>query len=230
MGFLSGLLGGGSSSSSSGGFNALPPQIRDAYTQFGTAVQGQIPSALNAYKPLAQTGDETRAFDILRQGFSPTEESLKRDVGMLMNPFDQFVLNDVNRAANSDFSILKQNANQAGQFGSNRQQLGANDIEQTRLGTIGKLRQGQYNSAIDQIFNGLLPARAADAAGLMSIGNFQRGLDTQTNTAAITGLQELAKALGILPTQEGSTTSTSKSSGGIGGLGGIISGIGGLFG
>lgn len=233
MGFLSGLsknLLGGSDSSSSGqsGWALLPPEIQNTLKSFATQAGAQIPNAATAYTPLPQTADETKAFDILRQGFSPTAESLNRDVGMLMNPFDHFVTDDVNRAANSDFSILKQNLNQAGQFGSNRQQLGANDIEQTRLGTIGKLRQGQYNEALDKVFNGLLPARAADAAGLMSIGNAQRNLAGQTASAPITGLQELAKALGILPTSGGSTQSSESSSSE--GIGGLLKGIGGFFG
>lgn len=220
MGFLSGitksLFGGSDSSSSSqstSGWSLLPPEIQKTYTDFSTELGKQIPNALNAYRPMGITGDENKAFDMLRQGFAPTTETLNRDVSMLMNPFDNFVVDDINRQAGSDFSILKQNATQAGQFGSNRQQLGANDIEQTRLGTIGKLRQGQYNEAIKQIFNNLLPARAADAEGLLSIGNIQRGLDTAMQSAPITGLQEIAKALGILPTTGGSQgTSSSKSS------------------
>jgi len=232
---VGGLLGGSKGSSSSGGFSALPAEIQGAWKDFGSALQGVIPTAGQAYTPMGFTGDENRAFDMLRKGFAPTADSLKADVGMLMNPFDQFVMDDINRAAASDFSILKQNMNQAGQFGSNRQMLGANDIEQTRLGTLGKFRQDQYNKSIEQIFNNLIPTRAADAAGLLSVGNMQRGLDTAQRTAPIVGLQEIAAALGILPKVEGSSSSQSSSSDGIGGLlgsggaGGAIKAIGSLF-
>jgi hypothetical protein len=218
MGFLksiTGILGGGtesSGSSSSGGFNALSPQIQGAYNDLASALQKQIPAATANFTPMPQTADETNAFNAIRRGFTPTAQSLQSDVGLLTNPFNDQVIGDVNRAANSDFSILKQNLGQVGQFGSNRQMLGANDIEQTRLGTIGKLRQDQYNKTLDQIFNSLIPQRAQDAAGLLGIGQFQRGLDTQTRTAGVTALQEVAKALGILPTQEGSSQSNQSSS------------------
>lgn len=219
MGFLSGLtqnLFGGSNSSSgqqsTSGFSLLPPEIQGAFKNYGTAVNAQIPNATSAYTPLPQTADETSAFNTIRQGFTPTADSLNSDVSMLMNPYDNFVKNDINRQAGSDFSILKQNLDQAGQFGSNRQQLGANDIEQTRLNTIGTLDQSQYNQAISQIFNNLIPTRQADAQGLLGIGNFQRNLNTQTNTAPITGLQQIGAALGILPSTGGSqSTGTSES-------------------
>lgn len=212
---ISGVLGGGSKTQTTGnaGFTSLPPEIQNAYKNFSTQVNNQIPNALTAYKPMGQTADETAAFNQIRQGFTPTAQSLQNDVSMLMNPFDQFVIDDVNRQAGGDFSILKQNMNQAGQFGSNRQQLGANDIEQTRLGTIGKLRQDQYNQALGQVFNNIVPQRQQDAQGMLGIGNFQRGLDTATNSSQITGLQEIAKALGMLPQNNAGNSSTQSTPG-----------------
>lgn len=220
------------------GFGMLPQEIQNAYKNYGSAVNAQIPNLTAAYTPLGQTGDETEAFNRIRQGFTPTEDSIRSDVSMLMNPFDDFVLGDVNRAASGDYSILKQDLNAAGQLGSNRQRLGANDIEQTRLGTIGKLRQGQYNTALDQVLNRIIPQRQADAQGLLGIGSFQRDLAGQTSQAPITGLQQLASALGILPTNAGpvETGSKTKSSegGGLGGFlgnaGSIVSGLGSLAG
>lgn len=244
MGFLSGLvggvLGGGQQSKSSAsygsGFSMLPKEITDAYKNYGSAINAQIPNLTAAYTPLGQTGDETEAFNRIRQGFAPTEDSIRSDVSMLMNPFDDFVLGDVNRAAGSDYSILKQDLNSAGQLGSNRQRLGANDIEQTRLGTIGKLRQGQYNTALDQVLNNIIPQRQNDAQGLLGIGNFQRDLAGQTSQAPITGLQQLASALGILPTNASPVQTGSKSTSGgslgsfLGNAGSIVSGLGSLSG
>lgn len=219
MGFLSGItktLFGGSDSSSqqqaTSGWGLLPPEIQKTYTNFANNVNTQIPNAGAAYTPLPQTGDETRALNQLRTGYTPTAESLRADTSMLMNPFEDFVIGDVNRQAGGDYSILKQALNESGQFGSNRQMLGANDIEQQRLGTIGKLRQGQYNDAISQIFNNLIPSRQQDTQNLFNAGSFERNLSGQTAQAPITGLQEIAKALGILPTSGGSQ-STGTSSG-----------------
>lgn len=233
MGFLSGLsgiLGGGgqTKSSSQSGFGQLPKSIQDSFTGYANNFNSLIPGAAQAFTPLAQTQDETNAFDSIRQGFTPTAESLKSDIGMLTNPWNDFVLDPVNRQASGDYSILKQDLNSAGQFGSNRQRLGANDIEQTRLGTIGKLKQGQYDSAIGQVFNNLIPQRQQDAAGLLGIGDFQRNLSGQTAQAPYTGMLALAQALGALPKDGGSSQQSSSTTSTNGTAGNLISTIGGL--
>lgn len=222
MGFLSGLVGGlgggGTTKGKAGyssGFGALPSEIQGVYKNFATGVDKLIPGAASAFTPLQQTADETSAFNTIRQGFAPTADSLSADIGMLTNPWDDFVLGDVNRQAAGDYSILKQDIAAAGQFGSNRQRLGANDIEQTRLGTIGKLRQGQYDSALQNVFSNLIPQRQADAAGKLGIGEFQRNLAGQTAQAPYTGMLALAQALGALPKDTSQAqTSSSQSSGG----------------
>lgn len=228
MGFLSGLsgiLGGGAQSkgSSQSGFALLPTEIQDAFKGYGTKFTGLLPGATEAFTPLPQTADETNAFNTIRQGFAPTAASLESDIGMLTNPWNDFVLGDVNRQAAGDYSILKQDIGAAGQFGSNRQRLGANDIEQTRLGTIGKLRQGQYDSALSQVFNNLIPQRQADAAGKLGIGEFQRNLSGQTAQAPYTGMLALAQALGALPQSGGSTEKQSMTKSDSGTLGNLVS-------
>lgn len=219
MGFLSGItniLGGGSSASGSASykdtFSMLPEEIQNSFKGFANNFNSLIPGAAQAFTPIPQTADETQAIANMRQGFTPTQESLSKDIGMLMNPWDNYVLNDVNRQASGDYSILKQAMNEAGQFGSNRQTLGANDIEQTRLGTIGKLRQGQYNDAIGQVFNNLIPLRQGDTSNLMGIGNFQRNLASQTSQAPYTGMLALAEALKSLPSTTGTVQTGTSSS------------------
>lgn len=209
MGFLSGLFGGQKSTSNSqSGFSLLPSQIQNAYTNYATELSNQIPGAAQAYTPLPQTADETQAINTLRQGFAPTQESLASDISLLTNPYDDYVINDINRQATGDYSILKQALNEAGQFGSNRQMLGANDIERTRLNDIGRFRQDQYNNTINQIFSSLIPQRQQDVQGLLGIGEFERNLAGQTAQAPITALQQLATALGALPQSGGSTSTT----------------------
>lgn len=142
---------------------------------------GQLNSS--AFTPLAETADETRGFDMMRKGFTPTVESLSADLSMLMNPFDQYVVNDINKQAQGDYSLMRQYAGSAGQFGSNRDMLAASDVEQNRLNDIGKFRQSQYNTALDQTLNTLTGLRQQDANNLLGIGSFQRNLDYQTKQA-----------------------------------------------
>lgn len=142
---------------------------------------GQLNSS--AFTPLAETADETRGFDMMRRGFTPTAESLRADLSMLMNPFDEYVVNDINNQARGNYSLMRQYAGSAGQFGSNRDMLAASDVEQNRLNDIGKFRQSQYNTALDQTLNTLTGLRQQDANNLLGIGGFQRNLDYQTKQA-----------------------------------------------
>lgn len=216
MGFLSGLtkmLTGGSDSSSQGtsGFGLLPPEIQGAYKSYGTQVNKLIPNALTAYTPMGQTAGETQAYNAINQGFTPTQQSLNSDINMQMNPFDSSVIDTINRQGQGDYSILKQNATQAGQFGSNRQSLGANDIDLSRLQQIGTFKQGEFNTALQNALTTLPGLRQQDAQAQLAAGGNQRQLGIQQASAPITGLQQIGAALGILPTSGGSQQTSSSS-------------------
>lgn len=238
MGFFSsitGALGGGSKSgSSSGGFNALPQQIQGAYTTFADQVKNQLTNGnlSQAYRPMDINAGERAALDKSYTGFAPTAETLQSDIAMQQNPFDQYVIDAINRESKGENSILGQNLTRAGQMGSNRQMLGANDIDLSRLQQIGQFKQGNYQQALQNALTTLPGARRDDAGTALGAGTYERQLGLQQQTAPVTALQQIAQALGILPTQEGSSSSSSSSSGGIGGIkgaGSLISGIGSLF-
>lgn len=245
MGFLSGLsgiLGGGSQTSSQGssqsGFGLLPQSIQNAYSNYGTAINNQIPNATAAYTPAPLSSGENTALTNLTNGFTPTASSLSSDLSMLQNPFNSSVINQINQQANGQNSILKQTMDQNGTLGSNRQLLGANDIENTRQSNIGSLLQNQYNTALGQVFNNLIPQRQQDAENALAAGTYQRGIADQTNQAPIVGLQQLGSALGVLPTSGGSTQqntsdSTTSTNGTLGNLvssgGSLLESIAGLF-
>lgn len=150
---------------------------------------GGNPGVTDMFTPMAQTAEETAAFDAIRRGFTPTEESLRSDIAMQMNPFNDSVINEINRQGSGAYSMLKQGLNEAGQSGSNRTLLGANDIDLSRMNTIGGFLQGQYNTSLNNAMNVLPGQRTADAQNMLSIGDFLRKLDTQTKQAPITALQ-----------------------------------------
>lgn len=217
MGFFSSIMGGSSSSSQSGGFNQLPQEIKGAYTNFGQQIQDLLKSGnlTKMYTPMGQTAGETKAYDAINQGFTPTAQSLQSDIAMQMNPYDQYVIDEINRQSGGDYSILKQSLNEAGQMGSNRQNLGANDIDLSRLNQIGTFKQQGYNTALQNAMSTLPGMRQKDATSQLGAASNQRELAMQQSTAPLAALQELAKALGILPTVEGSSSSKSSSSGGL---------------
>lgn len=218
MGFLSGitntLFGGsqsGGSSQATSGWGLLPTQVQNAYTNYADAVNKQIPNATSAYTPLPETAGETQAYSAINKGFAPDQATLNSDIAMFMNPFNDSVISQLNKQAGGQYSVLKQGLNEAGQFGSNRQVLGANDIENTRQSNIGSLLQNQYNTAIGHVFNNLIPQQQQDALNQIGVGGAQRTLAGQTAQAPITGLQQIGSALGILPTSGGSTSNSENS-------------------
>lgn len=223
MGFLSGILGGSQKTTvPASGFYSQPAEYQSAYNSILGNLNQSLPQiSAGMFQPLAQTPDETAALDLFRQGFAPTAETLSSDIGMFMNPYQQYVEDPVNRAAQSDFSILKQNQTQGGTFGSNRQMLGANDIENTRLNQIGLLRKGAYDTALNTVMNQLIPQRVADAQGLLGVGDFQRELDARSRLAPLSAIQSQIGLLGGIPTQFGefgSPQTTVKTGGGLSGL------------
>lgn len=228
--FLGG--GGGGSSSSKSGFAALPKALQDVFSKLGFGVE-QYTNPANAgvtdmFSPLAQTAEETSALDAFRAGFAPNQQTIQSDIAMQMNPFDTYVIDEINRQAGGDYSILKQALSEAGQQGSNRQALGANDIDLTRLDQIGKFKQGQYNTALNNALNILPQQRTQDAQAKLGVGEFLRGLDMQTKLAPVTALQTGTGM--ISPFVSGSGVSTQKSGGSgilgsLGSIGGLLTGL-----
>jgi hypothetical protein len=220
MGFFSGITqaltgGSNSSSSSQSGFALLPPSLQQAYTQYGTQLNNLTSNpatGANAFTPMPLTSGETTALNNLNQGFTPTSQSLQSDLSMLQNPYNDSVINLMNNQAAGQNSLVNQAATQAGQQGSNRSFLGTSDVEQNRLNNIGAFQQDQYNTALNQVLNNLVPQRQQDAANALTAGTYQRGLDTQTQQAPYQSMLNYAQLLGVIPTSGGSTGTSSGSS------------------
>ena len=204
-----------SSNSSQQGFRDLPSEIQNAFKDLAVQAQGFLPgnnpNTTNMFTPLAQTAGETNAINNTNQGFTPDAARFASDIKMQQNPFDQSVIDTINREAQGAGSQLNRATSQAGQFGSNRFQLGANDIDLSRLQQIGAFKQGQYNTAANNALTVLPGQRMADASAQLATGGFQRQLAGQTKQAPISALQSVAQILGILPTNSGQSSGQSNS-------------------
>lgn len=213
------------------GFYTMPKEYQNLYRGLlGQSADILLPNGqvnTEMFTPLAQTQDETRALEMIRQGLTPTEQSLRSDVSMLMNPYDEYVIDDLNRQSQGSASILGQAMNQAGQMGSNRGILGASDIESQRLGQIGQYRQGQYNNAVNTALGTLTGLRQQDIGNLMGAGTFERGLDAATKQAPYTALQAGQGSLNQFQTSGwnfGAPERTVKTSSGLGSMLGQVGG------
>lgn len=207
-----GSVGSQSSNSQQQGFSGLPPEIQNAFKSLATQTGGYInnPSTPGMFQPLPQTAGETQALSNINQGFTPNAQSLKSDIAMQTNPFDSSVIDTINREAQGQGSILNKQLSSAGQFGSNRAALGANDIDLSRLYQIGTFKQNQFNTSLNNALTNLPQSRLQDANAQLQGGAFQRDLNTQGQQAPLNALARISQILGVLPTNSGQGTSTSK--------------------
>ena len=211
------IFGGSEEESSAGtrsGFQTLPKEIKDAFVKF--AVQGQNMfsngAGNNMFKPLDTTAGEQQAINSINQGFAPTASSLQSDISMMQNPYNQYVTDEINRQAQGDNSVLQRNMATAGQYGSNRQMLGANDIDLSRMNQIGMFRQNQFNNELNHAMNTMPGLRMQDAQNKMQAGGFQRNLNNLQQMVPYNALQAWGQLLGVTP-NDGGTISNQSSSG-----------------
>lgn len=217
--FISGGDSGSSSQQqSTSGFQALSPQIQQVFNtlagQAGNYLQGgpNAGGTAGMYTPIPQTAGETTALNTINQGFNPTSSQLNSSINEQMNPYNQDVIDQINKNAYGQNSVLSSTLAQAGQFGSNRAALGANDIANTQASQIGALLNPEYNTAVNNALTTIPQLNAQSAQAQLQGGQFQRSLAGQTNQAPITALSSIAQILGILPTQSGQSSGTSDSS------------------
>lgn len=204
------------------GFYALPQNLQNIYSGVYNNAFNRLATNYDYLTPLSTTNDEARAFEMYRQGFSPTQESISNDISMLSNPFDSYVIDELNRQARGENSLVTQAATRAGQIGSNRSFLGTSDVEQNRLNNIGTFRQSNYNNALNAALTTLPALRQNDAANLMAIGDFQREQDMASKMAPFETLNTARSMLGYDPSALGTKAYTVKTGTGLGKLVGAV--------
>ena len=210
-------LFGGSNSESSGqsqsGFSLLPPELQKAWTQYGSQLTDQFSTPQSAaFTPTPLTAGEQSALGSMTKGYTPTASSLASNIAMQTNPFDQSVIDTINREASGQGSVLNSQLAKAGQFGSNRGNLGANDIDLTRLNQIGSFKQNEYNAALNNALTTIPGLQQASDQAALQAGGYGRNIDTQTKQAPISALQAYAQLMGVVPNSGGSTSNQSSSS------------------
>lgn len=214
-----GSSGSGSSqqqSTSQSGFALLPPEIQNAFKQYAgdvnstTADQGALTSMFTP-APLA-SGSTTALSNLENSNFAPTADNINSSIAMQKNPYDQSVIDTINRNAQGAGSVLSSNLSNAGQFGSNRAALGANDIDLTRLQQIGDYEAGQFNTNLNNALTTIPNANLTSAAASVGAGQTQQQQTAALNQAPIAGLSAYSSLLGILPQTGGSTSQSTGSS------------------
>lgn len=214
------LFGGSKSSSSSGGFSQLPSEIQNTFKQLGTGTSNQLlnnptQAGQQYFTPMGVQPGEQNAINHVNSGFAPTQQSIQSDVNAQMNPYDSSVIDTINRQSGGDYSILKQAMAGAGQMGSNRGLLGANDIDLSRLNQIGTFKQNEYNQAVQNSLGPMTQARQQDAQAQLGVGDMLRNLQLQTQQAPLSALSAASALMGVLPQTAGGSQQSASSSPGL---------------
>lgn len=218
-----GLFGGSKQKIPATGFHSQPPQYQQTYSKLINDLRANIMGIdTEMFTPQLSEGGQA-AYDKILAGFTPTEESLQADLAMLQNPFDEYVINNINREATGQNSLVNQANMQAGQQGSNRSFLANSDVEQNRLNNIGVFRQNQYNNAINQVLSGLAPMRASDA---MNAYTTDLNFNTATQMAPYNAMLARWGLFNQVPTSFGTFGTPEQTVKTGGGLGGVLGGIG----
>lgn len=208
------LMGTPSSSQSSSktGYSSLSKALKAAFDPLGEAV-GQFtnpnnPGVTEAFTPTPFSAAENNAVGNINAGFAPTADSIKSDMALQMNPYNDSVISEINRQGNGDFSVMKQALANAGQSGSNREILGANDVDLSRMNQIGGFLNNQFNTSMDNALTTMPLARATDAQGQLGVGDMIRKLAMQTAQAPVAALQSGTNM--IAPFTAGGTTQSTE--------------------
>lgn len=209
-------VGGGQQSSQQSsvqGFRDLPPEIQGTFINLAQKAQGFMndPATVSMFTP-QQSSLTTQGNQAVSQGFTPTAQQYNSDIAMQQNPYDHYVIDEINRQAGGQNSILQKNLNSAGQLGSNRQFLGANDIDLSRMNQIGGFLQNQFNTASNNALTTLPQLRAQSAQAQLQAGQNQQQLTSQQRQAPVSSLAAISSILGVLPTNSGQSSGNSSGS------------------
>lgn len=215
--------GSDQASTSASGFALLPPALQQAFTQYGTTLNNQTsnPQALtSAFTPQSLNSGSTSSLSALaNNSYAPTAANINSNVSEQMNPYNQDVINQIQQQAFGANSVLNQNLNTAGQFGSNRAALGANDIGIQQANTIGSLLDPQFNTAMQNALTTIPQGLQGSATNSINSGLTTQNQALQQSTSPYTALMAYSQLLGNIPQSGGSTaqsTGTSSSASGSG--------------
>ena len=153
----------------------LPEQQVAGLDPLQLAAQEQALQQFGMFQPMVQTAGQLAASGI-GQGMAMLDPS--QGIQAFMNPYQQNVIDEINRQAAIGQQGLNAKAIQRGAFGGSRQGIQAAEQEGRRLGEIGKFLSSGFDKAVGasqkaaQLFGGL-----GQAAGTLGdLGRLQSEL------------------------------------------------------
>lgn len=201
---------------SQSGFSQLPASLQQAFTQYGNTLNSATSDSgalTSAFTPQDLNSGATSSLSALSNNdYAPTASNIASSMSEMQNPYDSSVISQINKQAYGDSSQLASNLNAAGQFGSNRSALGANDIATTQANNINSYLGGEYNTNMTNALTTLPQALQTSAGNSINAGLTQQQQGLAKSTAPYTGLSAYSSLLGNIPSNGGSISSGTNTS------------------
>ena len=209
---VSDIFGGGDkpTQTTQSGFSALPSDLQGKFRTVADIGEQLLYSPEEYFAPMGITSEEEMA----RYMINP--ENIGSSISNYLNPFQDIVYSDINRAFEDPYSALQMQADEAGAFGSSKYREGMGDVERARLDAMARASADQYNNAFNQMQTGI--------GNLLGFGGLERGIDLATRGALPTALSSYGNL--INPLLSGSQGNTYQQGAGLGDIGALASGIG----
>lgn len=189
------LFGGGenkTASAATSGYGSLPSDIQQYFNDLAAQGSGIVSDYSQYFAPMGLTQEEQLAASMM------LPENFGYGVSQYLNPFTDYLTQDINKAFEDQYGAFKQQADEAGAFGGSRYRSGMSDLEQARLNAIGNILAGQFNQAANQYQTGI--------SNLLGFGGLERGVTYAQQQALPTALGFQASL--INPLLGGSTSSS----------------------
>ena len=160
---------------------ALTPQQQQAIQLCQAGIGG--------YQPFLQQAGQT-----LQQGIGQLggvgQAPTQQDLAQYLNPYQQQVIDEINRQAEQKQITARGQAVLAGAFGGGREGVLMGELERARLGQVGLAQQSGFDTALKAFQNQQLQQLQA-AQGLGSLGSMQAGLGASTQTLGLGDINTL---------------------------------------
>lgn len=176
------------------GFESLPQGAQGLYNnEFFPGIRSYINSPEGRYIEPTDPAQES-ALGEMGGGI----EDIQSNLGRYMNPYRQFVTDEINREADRSRNNLLGGFVGRNATGLNNSSLGV------QLGMNEEARQRALAGANYQNFNNALDLRRQTLADMMNAGTNRRALNQERRDQAFMRLQRLGSLLGMVPGGQGS--------------------------
>ncbi len=202
------------------GYGALPEWAKNKFQDLANAADPLLQNAEQYFSPMGLTPGELQAQGMIDPAM------FGQNIQQYLNPYRDIVISDINKQFEAPQGALSAQISEAGAFGGTRARGAQGDLERARLDAIASAMGGQYNTAANQMQQGI--------SNLLGFGGLQRGVDLAQRQALPQALSAYSSLINpLLGGSSGTGTYTKNGTDGlvsdVGKVSGLVSSVAGLF-